>query len=505
VKQATPTLSRQDTPEPGSVDNLQEVLKEEALKDLEEEKKRSEEAAATTEEPKEESKVAAEPEAEVEDAKPVEESKKEEAVTASEDASNSQEGSEKPVEADAPKTDISSFENEPEKEAEQTNESTLATTVADASEHSEEEEVSKYMLLDRLFKFISIDEKENGEVNPVLAGYFSKVVQLLINRKQKQIVPYIFAEENKVVESLLAHVYSRSVAEVLHRLLHTVESNFDDELAAKITIQKQVILNSLIEQLKSEKEDETVMNAAFILQDIMEQKSFFQMLTKKQNLQKMFEIAFGPDTDVTGQSSYTTQGLVARFVQQYNDRQKKKTDGEDRWDNSGDDDDIIVNEVSDEEGEDSKAGNNAAILEILVSMIRPIDRILEQEPGQPVLSQFNNKRILPLGNTKLRAVELLASIVSLKHPQIIAVVRETEVMQKILALIEKHPWNNMIQLKAHQIFEYVLTCDTIEHQERLNFLKAAGVTNALVRMAQTPEVKFTSGNIIRNGFMGFVT
>jgi len=39
------------------------------------------------------------------------------------------------------------------------------------------------MLLDRLFKFIM--SKDNEPVNPVLAGYFSKVVCLLINRKQK--------------------------------------------------------------------------------------------------------------------------------------------------------------------------------------------------------------------------------------------------------------------------------------------------------------------------------
>lgn len=195
-------------------------------------------------------------------------------------------------------------------------------TVADASEHSEEEQ-SKYMLLDRLFKFIDTTSEEGEEktyLNPVLAGYFSKVVQMLINRKQKQIVPYIFAEENNVVERLLKYVSSRSISEVIHRLLHLVESNFEDEIAAKINKNKQLILNSLIDQLKCDAEDETVMNAAFILQDIMEQKSFFAMLTKKANLQRMYDIAFGPEADLAGKSSFTTQGLVARFVQQYNDR-----------------------------------------------------------------------------------------------------------------------------------------------------------------------------------------
>lgn len=225
--------------------------------------------------------------------------------------------------ADTPsEAEKSSFENEPEKEGEGDMDATQATTVAATSENSEDELVSKYMLLDRLFKFL--DSEDDEPVNAVLAGYFSKVVQLLVNRKQKQIVPYIIADENKVIENLLRHVYSRSVAEVIHRLLHIVESNFDDELSAKISEKKQVIMSSLIEKLKCENEDETVMNATFILQDLMESKSFFTILTKRHNMQKMFETAFREADEKTGktyeESSFETQGLIARFVQQFNER-----------------------------------------------------------------------------------------------------------------------------------------------------------------------------------------
>lgn len=195
-------------------------------------------------------------------------------------------------------------------------EATQATTVAGTTENSEDEQVSKYMLLDRLFKFLEAEE-DDEPVNPVLAGYFSKVVQLLVNRKQKQIVPYIIADENKVIEKLLRHVYSRSVAEVIHRLLHIVESNFEDDLSVKIAEKKQAIMTALIEKLKSDREDETVMNATFILQDLMESKSFFQILTKKQNMQKLFETAFRSAEENGKQyedSCFETQGLITRFV-----------------------------------------------------------------------------------------------------------------------------------------------------------------------------------------------
>jgi hypothetical protein len=55
------------------------------------------------------------------------------------------------------------------------------------------------------------------------------------------------ADENKVIPSLLAHVYSRSIAEVIHRILHIVDSNFEEDLASKIAEKKSVIMTSLIE------------------------------------------------------------------------------------------------------------------------------------------------------------------------------------------------------------------------------------------------------------------
>ena len=36
--------------------------------------------------------------------------------------------------------------------------------------------MSKYMLLDRLLKFLETNDENDEPVNPVLAGYFSKVV-----------------------------------------------------------------------------------------------------------------------------------------------------------------------------------------------------------------------------------------------------------------------------------------------------------------------------------------
>lgn len=83
--------------------------------------------------------------------------------------------------------------------------------------------------------------------------------------------------------------------------------------------------------------------------------------------------------------------------------------------------------MSDEDN-DTKGRNSAAIVELLISMVQPIKKILSHDNDEPILNSFSEKRILALGNTKLRAVELLQSIVSLKNPDIINAVRESEVM-----------------------------------------------------------------------------
>jgi hypothetical protein len=86
------------------------------------------------------------------------------------------------------------------------------------------------MLLDRLFSFIDIEE----ELNPVLSGYFSKLVSLLISRKQKMLIPYIFAPESKIIDNLVRHVGQKSISEVINKLLTQIDPDYlEDNILEK--------------------------------------------------------------------------------------------------------------------------------------------------------------------------------------------------------------------------------------------------------------------------------
>jgi hypothetical protein len=53
----------------------------------------------------------------------------------------------------------------------------------------------------------------------VLAGYFTKLVTLLINRKQKNLIPYVFEEKSDIMDCLVYHVSQKSISELLSKFL----------------------------------------------------------------------------------------------------------------------------------------------------------------------------------------------------------------------------------------------------------------------------------------------
>jgi hypothetical protein len=98
---------------------------------------------------------------------------------------------------------------------------TTQTTLNTEHEDKDDED-NKYMLLDRLFLFL----KQEGDLNPVLSGYFCKLVSLLISRKQKQLIPYIFAEKSDIIDNLVRHVGQKSISEILNKLMTQIDSDY---------------------------------------------------------------------------------------------------------------------------------------------------------------------------------------------------------------------------------------------------------------------------------------
>lgn len=168
-----------------------------------------------------------------------------------------------------------------------------------------EEKQSKFMLLDRLMLFIRQQEKP---LNDVLAGYFSKLMTLLINRKQKSLLPYVFGAESDVIDCLLNHVYQKSISELVTKFLNisedTAKAGDNSALASEIKRQQVNILVTLVDKLGPDNTDEDNLNACSILQDALDTKEFYSVVSRRTSLSKLLEFAL-PSSSQEGTESGT--------------------------------------------------------------------------------------------------------------------------------------------------------------------------------------------------------
>lgn len=93
-------------------------------------------------------------------------------------------------------------------------ESVLESTTVETKERS------KYDNLTKLFDFLLRADSGDAdhELNPVLCGYFSKLLGNLITRRPKELFTF-FTERPDVVHRMTKHLYSTAISESLTRVM----------------------------------------------------------------------------------------------------------------------------------------------------------------------------------------------------------------------------------------------------------------------------------------------
>lgn len=235
--------------------------------------------------------------------------------------------------------------------------STTTTLATEAAEEDEDAD-NKYVLLDRLFKFIA--EVGEEELNPVLSGYFCKLVSLLISRKQKQLVPYIFRPESPIIDHLVNHVGQKSVSEILNKLLTQIDSDFEPEILAQIQQKQQLVVARLITQLGPGLSEENNLNGSSIIQEMFEIKEFYNIICTKENVSTIADFATAPMGESTKQSKQSALAVLNQIISHHIEKQKKKDQAKADGAKTGDedDDDMIVQQTSDDEANDDLEASN---------------------------------------------------------------------------------------------------------------------------------------------------
>jgi hypothetical protein len=277
------------------------------------------------------------------------------------------------------------LEASPEKE-EEDEESKVAMEPEAEDQHDD----SPFQLLDRLFSFLNTEEKP---LNPVLSGYFSKLVTLLLTRRQKQLVPYIFNTENdsKLVDLLLFHVYQKSLSEFLNKLLALSTGDFEEEQAEIISKKQKEIYEKLIEKLGSE-EVEDQLNAITLLSENLENKEYFTILSRRENLASLFQIAFKHPSDEGRKSGLNVIiALLNVFIEKHRGSNNDQTDKKVKVE--GEEDEVVHSEEEDLQ----ETPEECTIAGFLQEYIHTFPELLGKAPGFYIETTMCEGEIEPLG------------------------------------------------------------------------------------------------------------
>ena len=144
-------------------------------------------------------------------------------------------------------------------------------------------------LLDHLLSFVETE----SELNYVLAGYFSKFLIILFNKKPLTLINYLFKERKDILEKFIYHSYRKSISDLLSKFLlfenHIPknESNLEDkEILYKIRIE---LIENIFSNLKVTEESEKISSIVLMLIDIFETKT---LLNEIMDNEKIYTLLF---------------------------------------------------------------------------------------------------------------------------------------------------------------------------------------------------------------------
>lgn len=162
-------------------------------------------------------------------------------------------------------------------------------------------------------------------------------------------------------------------------------------------------------------------------------------------------------------------------------------------------------ETNDDQESTSTIAQANVLVEVLQVKIPEIAVILQNDhDGTKMADSLDHEQqSIPLGQQRLRTVELVLKMVQMRKEAIYEGLGRSKVFGNIVALVRQYPWNNYLQLKVVALFNEVI--DNCENNEfRKQFLESSGVGKALVEMGDNAQYAMGSTRTIRNGYMNLV-
>ena len=393
---------------------------------------------------------------------------------------------EKPQEVEEPKDEVKPQEGEdddmPNLIDETPIEDALPEEVIDTSQkeesaeekttyiESEADPVPKKHIIDILFDFVRADE----ELNPVLCGYFTKFLYALMNHSRSSFFKYVFNPDNKVVEYLIKHIYNRSIADCLIKILP--EDTESSERNLKFAIK---VINSMETQ-----DHEGKINSAHVLSEIMDTKAYSEVYKSVKVNQRLFEL-LKSDDDLTVRSTFIFLNALYKKFPFYC---SKPT-------NDKPDDFAKLYLPTGEQNEE-----DLVILEHIDNLLKhelpTISSILYQETTEDLGQQYG-EIIKPFGATRIYAVKFISSIIAQGNTEY--ALNLAACLTPLLNYCIQYPWHSMLHNHVEMIFNELFKKDSKYSDEIRTAVIAETDLADFIADIETHVTMPESGRVVRSG------
>lgn len=332
-------------------------------------------------------------------------------------------------------------------EKEQSTETSTVKDEKSTTEDKEEEgtkssDANEFPYLDYLFTFL--DAKE---MNLTSAGYFAKIVNNLFSKKPSALITYLYEIKPQVLENMVNHIASKSIAEFLAKVLtfdSSVLVSTEDEI---YNTKRNEVLQLVIKKLDPKSDIEEINNTAYLICEVLGKYNtmhcsheILQNLLERTTIDYFFELLKTKDSVTCCAVALILGNIFAYYILINTPKVHSSEDGEDENQN---------------EPQQLELTEAIPLVAAFEQNLESIIQYICNTSGNTFVSQFGAE-VVPFGSARLKLIELIIIALKANNKNIYTKLIEYQFLEGLLSLFVKYEWNNMLHNQIEKIIGIIL-------------------------------------------------
>ena len=387
---------------------------------------------------------------------------------------------------------------------------------------------NKIELLDYFFTFLD----ENKELNYVLCGYFSSLMNNLLNMNGGLIIKYIYTMKTDILSKMVNHCYRKSISETLSKILqfeNYIKNNknnnqkdnnknlieIDNNQEKKFSnIRKEILIN-IFEKIDINLPNEKLYSMQFLIDELIETKIIFKEIFDDQNV--ISYLVVKPLTNINLiKNNENIENLRRNFIviidiiiNFLKNIKKDELQSPMTFNEIDEDEDTTQIEKKSTQVYHTKLSNEIfRILEKLIEINFNYDNT--EENNQKYILSFDDYNLNPLGIYRIKIVELIDNLLTYCihiSEELDKILINCKFFENAFKFLFKYEWNNIYQETFLNLLKKLLD-DSASHELLTKHIfleiKILDIITSHLENLSTDKFKYKSTNSTSHGYIAFL-